>query len=145
MKSPKDQVFLIKSEEKFSAEEVVERVASLKSLKVSPTPLDEVDSFVMPNVSIKHKRDLNELLGKRLKNKKFTDYMFSQVYEIIKLDIDETGVKAENEGVIRMKNCMVIKQKVEPKHIVIDRSFWVLMKEAGKEPYLVSYIAEVKD
>ena len=49
----------------------------MKSLKVPPSVLGEADTFLMPNVSIKHRRDLKELLGKRLKNEKFTEYMFS--------------------------------------------------------------------
>ena len=71
--------------------------------------------------------------------------MFSQVYEILKLDIDETGVKAENEGVIKMLKCKGKKPVAEPKHIILDKSFWLIMKEGGKEPYLVSYIQELKE
>ena len=66
---------------------------------------------MMPNVSIKHRRDVKELLGKVLKNEKFSLYRFSKIYEILKLDIDETGVKAENEGVIVMTKGMVMKPK----------------------------------
>ena len=56
----------------------------------------------MPKVSIHYTRQVKELLGKFLANKKFEAYFFGQVHEIIKLDIDETGVKAENEGAIRV-------------------------------------------
>ena len=100
----------------------------------------------MPKVSIHYTRQVKELLGKFLTNKKFEAYFFGQVQEIIKLDIDETGVKAENEGVIKMLRKAARKENiVVPKHIILDKSFWFVMKEAGKEPYLVSQINEPKD
>jgi len=50
----------------------------------------------MPKIALKHKRDVSELKGVFLKNDKFKQYFFEQIYEIINLDIDETGVKVEN-------------------------------------------------
>ena len=97
---------------------------------------------MMPNISIKHRRDVKQLLGKSLKNEKFKEYYFAKIYEILKLEIDETGVKAENEGVIVMTRGISMS---EPKKIILDKSFWLVMKEQGKEPYLVAYIKEPKD
>ena len=139
--SLKDQIFLIKSEEKYCAEEIVEKINLLKS---TPIALREDDTFMMPNISIKHRRDVKELIGKSLRNEGFKQYQFSQVYEILKLDMDESGVKAENEGAIMMTLFGLV-EKVEPKNIILDKSFWLVMKEYGKEPYLVAYIKDPKD
>ena len=99
----------------------------------------------MPKVSVHYTRQMKELIGKFLKNEKFKDYFFGQVQEIIKLDIDEAGVKAENEGGIKMlRKCARKTEEVLPKHIIVDKSFWFVMKEVGKEPYLVSQINEPK-
>ena len=81
---------------------------------------------MMPNISIKRTRQVKELVSLFLENEKFTDYFFAEMQEIIKLDIDETGVKAENEGVIVMTRGISMS---EPKKIILDKSFWLVMKE----------------
>lgn len=81
----------------------------------------------MPKVSVHSSRNLNELIGVFLTNPGFEQYRFDQIYEIIKLDIDETGVKVENEGVIVMTKAMVMKpQKI--RRFIIDKPFWVVMR-----------------
>lgn len=66
------------------------------------------------------------------------------MYEIIKLNIDETGVKVENEGVmIATKSCVV--KKVEPKYILLDGPFWIMMREKGKQEYFLAHITEPVD
>ena len=67
--------------------------------------------------------------------------MFFDIYEIIKIDIDNTGVKAENEGAIVMTRGATINSE-KPKHILLDKSFWLVMKEVGKHPYLAAFISE---
>ena len=99
-KSEKDQVFIIKEEEKFSAEEIVEKV---KKANQYGHPLTKNDEFMMPKIEVRHQRQLEELIGQGIQNEKFKEYFIGEIYEIIKLDIDETGVKAENEGVMVMK------------------------------------------
>lgn len=58
-----------------------------------PTSIGSKDIFRMPKVSLSHNRTVNELVGVSLANKNFERYFFDQIYEIIKLDIDEKGVK----------------------------------------------------
>ena len=82
----------------------------------------------MPKVSLDVKRDMTELIGVYLANENFKEYFFSKFFEIIKLDIDETGVKVENEGVIVMSKGMAL-HPVEKKYIVLDKPFWIVMRE----------------
>ena len=47
----------------------------------------------MPKVSLSIKRDIKELIGVPLANVAFKQYFFAKIFEILKLDIDEVGVK----------------------------------------------------
>ncbi len=75
-------------------------------------------------------------MGTRLKNEKFNQYSFTKIYEIIKLDIDETGVTVENEGLVSMSKC-------RPKVFALDKPFWIVMREKLNHPYFIAYIANV--
>ena len=66
---------------------------------------------MMPKIEVKHERQLKELIGQAVQNESFKDYFIAEIYEIIKLDIDETGVKAENEGVMIMTRGMAMMPK----------------------------------
>ena len=59
----------------------------------------------MPCVELTCERHVEQLQGKTIKN---NGHMIDQIYEIIKLKIDEKGVLLENEGVIKSKGCMRI-------------------------------------
>ena len=97
------------------------------------------DVFEMPQIHLSEKRKVNELVGKKLQH----DYYFSQIYEIIKLDIDETGVKLENKGVIQLLRCKKSKL-VEKKYIILDNPFWIVMRESESHPYFVAFINSTK-
>ena len=134
-KSEKDQIFIVKQEEKLLAEEVAEKVKELKHGEC----LTKDDEFMMPKIKVRHSRQVKELLGKQVQNEKFQEYFIAEIYEIIKLNIDETGVKVENEGAVKM-----LKKAIRPKEkkqVLVDRSFWLVMKEFKKEPYFVAFIA----
>ena len=50
----------------------------------------------MPVVDFDYQRDVAEVINVPLLNKDFQTYVFSKVYEGLKLKIDESGVKVEN-------------------------------------------------
>lgn len=80
----------------------------------------------MPKVSLKHKRNVQELIGVKLANKNFELYEFKEVFEIINLDITESGVKVENEGAIKMTKCKKVHREI--RRFVLDSDFWIVMK-----------------
>jgi hypothetical protein len=53
--------------------------------------------------------------------------MFSKIYEIIKLDIDETGVKVENEGAVMMLKMAVMKPP-KIRRFELNKPFWIVMR-----------------
>lgn len=101
--------------------------------------LEEADQFSMPLVSIKAERVVQQLCNKKLKNKNFEHITMTSLVETIKLNINETGVKVQNEGYIMLQNCI---SGISPKQLHLNRPFWVLMKERKKYPYLISFITQ---
>lgn len=81
----------------------------------------------MPKVSLSHHRSVNELAGVFLANKKFEHYFFDQIFEIIKLDIDEKGVKVENEGVIVMTKSKALSTE-QIRRFELNKPFWIVMR-----------------
>lgn len=78
----------------------------------------------MPKIQIKHNRTVKELIGIFLANQKWNKYFFSEVYEIINLDLDETGVKVENEGVIKILRSGIPRIG---RRFLLDKPFWIVM------------------
>ena len=52
----------------------------------------------MPCLSIKHERKVEEVMNISLKNEKALGYEISSIYEVIKFELNEAGVKVEKEG-----------------------------------------------
>ena len=57
----------------------------------------------------------------------------------VKLDIDEKGAKVENIGVIAATKGK-ISRPANIKEIILNKPFWVVMRESESAPYFVSYI-----
>ena len=68
------------------------------------------------------------MIGKFLLNEKWEQYFFSQMYELVKLKIDEAGVKVENEAVIGLKPTSVAMKPKEKKYLYINKPFWIVIK-----------------
>lgn len=55
--------------------------------------------------------------------------MISVILERMKLSIDESGAKVENMGVIVATKAKALKKDpYKPKYIILDKTFWVVMK-----------------
>lgn len=55
-------------------------------------------------------------------------YFLAEILEAIKLNVDESGAKVENEGIMIALRCAMIPNHEEPKRIILDRDFWLVMK-----------------
>ena len=61
--------------------------------------------------------------------------------EALKLKVDESGAKMESMAVMYgLERCAV--QRPEPRYFILDKTFWLVMKEKGKHPYLCMKIVE---
>ena len=135
-KNPRDEMFLIKCSKQMKPEEAVARVQKKKKAAM---PLERQDIFKMPKVSVNQMRNVTEMIGVKLNNDNFKEYAFSKFYEIVKLDIDEKGAKVENIGVIAATKGK-ISRPANIKEIILNKPFWVVMRESESAPYFVSYI-----
>ena len=91
----------------------------------------------MPVIELDLHHSIEELKLNVL-NAGFEDYFIQEIFENIKLKIDESGAIVENEAVIMMNRSMAIFE--EPKQFVLDKPFWIVMKEAQKHPYLAVFV-----
>lgn len=89
---------------------------------------------MMPVLDLDYYRDVSQLAGAKVKNEGFDDYIISKAFEALKLKMDEKGVTVENEGGIMMVGSSMSMQ--EPNRYVFDDTFWIVLKEEGKHPYL---------
>ena len=62
----------------------------------------------MPIIELDVKRSFNELIGLNFKNEELKEYHISEMFEAIKLSIDEEGAKVENMAVMVASRSMVI-------------------------------------
>ena len=97
----------------------------------------EHDHFRMPLLSMRFRRDYKEMMGRQLKNKDFTEYFIGLMYENIAFELDETGVKVENEAVIMMPRGAAPVQ-VKHRYFYLDQPFWVILKrKTSPNPYFL--------
>ena len=80
------------------------------------------------------------MIGLKFKNEELSQYFIAAMFEAVKLNIDESGAKVENEAVMKMTKSIAI--NFDPKKISLNEDFWVVMKEEGKSPYLCVFITE---
>lgn len=115
-KGQKDSLFLIKNKGVKTVEEAL-KMTTEGAIK-HPPPLKKDDLFEMPVIKLNASRDFKELIGLKFKNQELSQYFIRKMYEQIKLNIDESGAKVENEAVIVASRCMVFNP--EKKRIFLD-------------------------
>lgn len=61
--------------------------------------------------------------------------------EAVKLDVNESGAKVEAEAVIiATLSCAMRRQEDKIKQIILNKNFWIVMKEKNHHPYFCAYI-----
>lgn len=139
-----DQIFLGKGYPMDKPDDVVKDLrAKAPAQKLLDNSLGETmnskDLFHAPMLHLSHERAYEEMIGKALKNKKFTAYMISVMQEIIKFDMDEKGARVENEAFIGMVTSFNPNANVyKPKKMILDKPYWVMMKRFdSSSPYFI--------
>jgi len=61
----------------------------------------------MPVVTLNADRHFNELIGLKFLNQELSQYFIRVMFEAVKLNIDESGAKVENQAVIVATRCMM--------------------------------------
>jgi hypothetical protein len=90
------------------------------------------DKFEVPILNLDYSRTLQELVGAEIKE--FPGMKIQEILEGVKLKLDESGAVVENEGLVIINECAMLNP--QPKSLLLDKPFWVVMKEKHKHPYL---------
>ena len=62
--------------------------------------------------------------------------------EKLKLKVDEVGAKVESVAICADEYlCMEKPPPPPPREFIVDKTFWLVMKEKGKHPYLCIQIS----
>lgn len=127
-----DEIYLIKGNDGASMNEILHFLRSAKVSKGSP--INAIDVLQIPNINIDYHRDYTELIGAELINRKIKPLFIAQMTEQIKLSMNYQGAVMENEAMIFLSRG----GPPRPKRLILDKPFWLIMKEANKkQPYLI--------
>ena len=137
LKDNKDQLILAKGYDMKNPSKVIETINKYNMNKLGS--LRNKDEFEAPKINLNMYRNYDELIGNKLKNKNFENYLIVKMYEKIKFEMDENGAKVENEAVIEAgetsKNPRYLP---EPRRFILDKPYWILMKRSNSmNPYFI--------
>lgn len=131
-KNAKDEIILIKGNEKASLQDILSFLA-----KLPPSyPLNSIDEVQIPNIRLNASRSYSELIGGKLYLNPPTrgHFILTSMEEQIKLSLNHQGARAENEAVMAFTRGLPTK----PRKLYLDRPFWLILKEqSAAQPYLI--------
>ncbi|MFV0537644.1 MAG: serpin family protein [Dysgonomonas sp.] len=141
-KEENQQIILAKGIDSIkSLQEGIQKINFLTSLN-SPDELTSDDKISIPLISFNI-----DTYYKKLEEIKFTTegdtqkYILTKAYQQTMFVLNESGTKIESEAIIKAK-ADSIAATYQPKNLIFDRPFIVIMKHTGKEnPYFVARIA----
>jgi hypothetical protein len=137
LKNDQDQLFLLKGWDSSSPEEIVDEINRLDIHAESSPVMGWQDNFQMPRISFSHTRIYNELLGLPILNNDLKGYTIGRMAENIKFEIDETGARAENDGVMQAQRM----SPVNTRNFFLNKPFWIVMKrKKSLNPYFIIHI-----
>lgn len=134
-----DEIYFIKGNDGASMDEILH---FLRDATVSRGyPIHKLDVLQIPNVKIDYHRGYKELIGAELINRKIKPLYIAQMTEQIKLSINYQGAVMENEAMMLLTRG----GRPTPKQLILDKPFWLIMKEANKkQPYLILRVENTK-
>ncbi len=140
LKTSEDELLFAKGYDMRKPQKVLNYIANNRA----KGHLQENDEFEAPFIHLDYHRNYNEMLGKFLANKNFTDYFIGEMFENIKFDIDEKGAKVENEAVITLLRTAIMPEK-EKRYFKLDKPYWIIMKRtSSKNPYFILGVNNTK-
>ena len=139
-KRSNDLMYLVKKEESLTVDQIVEEVqAAEKECKFKH--IKKSDQFEMPLINLEHQENFTQLIGLPFSNPELQGYSLAVIMEAVKLKVDETGAKLESRAVVVADRCRESNPD-PPRHFILDKTFWLVMKESGRHPFLLAEIVE---
>lgn len=131
--SSDDRLILAQTQPKATFKETLDDVQErVRGKAASPTPLQATDRCLVPCVRVALDRVYDEILGRKVLNKKLEGFVVREARQTLRFGLDEKGATLKSEAELR-----IYKNGRTPRRIVFDRPFLLYLERVGAEnPYL---------
>ena len=134
--SPNDELILAMVEPGKTLGDTYKNVNKLINTGM-PGLLKNNDVLQIPEIDFFIEHSFEELLGKNLLNKGFTDYFISKAMQATKFKLDKTGATLKSKAIIVVTRGMVRNKRV----MVFNKPFLLVLREKkSKNPYFVVWV-----
>lgn len=150
LKEDEDEIFLAKWFDIDNWTQVVDVLKNeLATSKRKPLNSDNNfdDFFEAPMINIDLEKNYLELIDAPILNtiNGKTDYKIWKMFEKIKFEMDEVGVKVENEAGIMMTDEIMMEEKKIERKFFLNQPYWIIMKKKNSEnPYFIVGVKNTK-
>jgi hypothetical protein len=104
----------------------------------SPSKLSSDDILQIPEIDLFIGHSYKELIGKRVANKGFSQYIIAKALQVTKFKLDKTGAFLKSKAEIMMVKGMA---NFDSKKLIFNKPFMLYMKEKkAKNPYYMMWI-----
>jgi len=104
----------------------------------APSKLNSDDVLQIPEIDLYIDHSYKELIGKRVSNKGFKQYMIAKALQVTKFKLDKTGAFLKSKAEIKMVKGML---NSTYKKLVFNKPFLLCMKEKkAKNPYFMMWV-----
>jgi hypothetical protein len=128
-----DRLILAQVEPKATFRETIDEVRErVRASTPNSFALQVTDQFLVPCVRVALDRVYDEIIGRKVLNKKISEGVVREARQTIRFGLDEKGATLKSEAKI-----LIPKNGHAPRKIVFDRPFLLYLERAGAEnPYL---------
>ena len=139
------ELYLFKADSLYKNFEAMYRDLQASCVQAQSLPeqqLTDLDVLAIPKIYFDEQRNFPELKEARFMADG-DEYELTEAKQQISLSMNQHGLSMKTEAEIVINDgAYPMEDMPEPKNLVFDKPFYLLMKKAGKEnPYLVLYIA----
>jgi hypothetical protein len=100
----------------------------------------EGDHVSIPCISYHIEHNYPDLQGATF-NSQETIYTIAEAYQRTAFSLDEDGAEIESEATLKVSTTELIEEKIEPKHLIFNRSYLILLKRTDKkDPYFAMLV-----
>lgn len=138
-----DEVIFYKNPEGKTFNEIYDNLLKKQSTFTDATSLRDTDTFKVPYLDFKVKKEYTELEERIFKTLDGDDCKIIKAIQSIEFQINETGGKVKSEAGMDVNKELAIKP-TEPRYFNVDDTFALFLKESTKEvPYFALKVDDI--
>lgn len=143
--SDTDDIIFVKNPTKSTFINIYDDIYAKEEKYKGSAFLSRNESFKVPYISIKEKKEFEELYHKVFKDDKGNDLEITKALQTIEFNLDETGGTIKSEAGMNVKDVSsALIEEEEPRILNIDSTFAVFLVEKGKTiPYYAALIDDI--